>query len=129
MWPGHSPAFAHPLEIGSEMKRSDFPKIEQVGGSEFDVTFRYRPESPDPAIRAVYLAGSFNDWKETGHRMNGPDEAGYFITTLRLTAGLYEYKFVVEGNQWTHDPGNPDINGPFNNSVVRVRPTQSRSAD
>jgi hypothetical protein len=46
---------------------------------------------------------------------------GRYRTTLRLKPGQYEYKFVVNGTEWTHDPGNPDQNGPFSNSVVSVR--------
>jgi hypothetical protein len=53
--------------------------------------------------------------------MTGPDKDGCFETTVRLKGGYYEYKFVINGTDWTHDPVNPDQNGPFTNSVVRVR--------
>ena len=103
---------------------AEFPKIEPARDNAFNVAFRYRVEKGQPAATAVYLAGSFNDWGPMAHRMTGPDKEGWFRTTLRLNAGQYEYKFVLDGKTWTHDPGNPAQNGPFNNSVVRVRPTK-----
>jgi 1,4-alpha-glucan branching enzyme len=69
----------------------------------------------------VYLAGSFNGWKEKAHPMDAPDAEGFYHTTLRLKLGQYEYKFVVNGTNWLPDPENPDQTGPFTNSVVRVR--------
>jgi 1,4-alpha-glucan branching enzyme len=105
---------------------AEFPRIEHVGGKVFNVAFRYRPDGDQPAVTSVYLAGSFNEWKPTAHRMTGPDKDGCFQTTLRLNAGHYEYKFVLNGTTWTHDPGNPNQNGPFNNSVVRVRLTKKQ---
>ena len=52
--------------------------------------------------------------------MDGPDADGYYHTTLRLKPGLHEYKFVINGNNWPPDPDNPDQNGPYSNSVVRI---------
>ncbi len=103
---------------------AEFPKIEHVAGKEFNVAFRYRPDGDQPDVTSVFLAGSFNEWNPTAHRMTGPDKEGWFRTTLRLNAGHYEYKFVLNGKTWTHDTENPNQNGPFNNSVVRVRPTR-----
>ena len=54
-------------------------------------------------------------------KMNGPNENGMSIANIPMKKGLHEYKFVINGNQWTHDPDNPDRMGPFNNTVVRVR--------
>lgn len=101
--------------------RAEFPKITRVGDDQFDVTFRYRPPAGKKGVRSVYLAGTFNKWAPKALALTGPDDAGCYDTTLRLTPGQYEYKFVVNGTEWTHDPGNPDQNGPFSNSVVRVR--------
>ncbi|HEY3393883.1 MAG TPA: redoxin domain-containing protein [Lacipirellulaceae bacterium] len=101
--------------------RGEFPKVVHLHEDWFDVIFRYRPPAEQTNVEAVYLAGSFNDWKETGHRMRGPDAEGWYRTTVRLQPGMHEYKFVINGTQWTHDPDNPDQNGPYSNSVVRVR--------
>ena len=106
--------------------RGEFPKVMHVKGNQFDVTFRYRPDAEHKNVRQVYLAGSFNDWKPTGRLMSGPDAHGSYRTTIRLKPGIYEYKFVLNGDTWTHDPDNPDQNGPFTNSVVRVRPVATK---
>ena len=103
------------------VSRGEYPKVELAIGDEYDVTFRFRPEEDASAVTAVYLAGSFNGWKEKGQRMDDPDAEGYYHTTLRLKPGQYEYKFVVNGTNWLPDPENPDQTGPFTNSVVRVR--------
>jgi peroxiredoxin len=104
--------------------RGEYPKVEHASGDEYDVAFRYRPAGDASAVTAVYLAGSFNGWKETGHRMDGPDADGCYRTTLRLKPGQYEYKFVVNGTNWLPDPENTDQTGPYTNSVVRVRQQQ-----
>jgi mono/diheme cytochrome c family protein len=101
--------------------RSEFPKITRVGDDAFDVTFQYQPPEGRKPVQSVCLAGTFNKWAPKVLALTGPDEMGRYRTTLRLKPGQYEYKFVVNGTEWTHDPGNPDQNGPFSNSVVSVR--------
>ena len=99
--------------------RGEYPQVEQVSDDEFDVTFRFRPNDPSH-VEAVYLAGSFNDWKPRGRQMDPPADDGNYHTTLRLKPGQYEYKFVINGTDWQPDPENPDSSGPFGNSLVRV---------
>ncbi len=83
----------------------------------FEVTFKYRPKKP---AEAVYLAGTFNDWKPTAHKMDGPDAEGRFATRLVLEKGTYEYKFVLDGEKWETDPENAIQTGPYRNSVLHV---------
>ena len=101
--------------------RGEFPKVVQLAGDQFEVTFRFEPAAEQGNIASVHLAGTFNNWNGTALKMAGPDEQGRFQTTVRVKPGQHEYKFVVNGNNWIPDPGNPDQNGPFTNSVVRVR--------
>ena len=76
------------------------------GGTDLrSVPFRYTPEG---SAGAVYLAGTFNEWNPTGQLMQGPDEAGLFSLNLPLTPGEYQYKFVVDGTGWYHDPDNEE---------------------
>ena len=49
----------------------------------------------------VFLAGTFNNWDAESIRLDGVD--GVYSTTLELTPGSYEYKFIVNGF-WTMDP-------------------------
>jgi 1,4-alpha-glucan branching enzyme len=83
----------------------------------YEVTFRYRPPT---GTKAVYLAGTFNDWKPTARKMEGPDDSGRFHTTIALNAGNHEYKFVLDGTRWRQDPGNRRQAGYYHNSVLEV---------
>jgi outer membrane lipoprotein-sorting protein len=88
-----------------------------LGNDLFEVTFTYRPAKK---LSAVYLAGSFNNWKPTAHKMDGPDKDGRFTTVLKLKKGVYEYKFVLDGKTWQPDPNNPWRTGFFQNSLMYV---------
>ena len=71
----------------------------------------------------VYVSGSFNEWDATEKKLVDKRGDGVFTTTLTLPAGIYEYKFVINGI-WTLDP-DPDRDWTQNglgtlNSVLRV---------
>jgi hypothetical protein len=91
------------------------PAVAKRGDGRYDVTFRYRPPAD---ANAVYLAGTFNEWKPTALKMDGPDASGVCSTTLALGAGTHEYKFVLDGTRWRQDPGNPRQVGFYNNSAI-----------
>jgi hypothetical protein len=95
------------------------PEVTPLAGEagEYKVRFRYKPRIP---ASAVYLAGTFNEWKPDGHAMSGPDDTGTYSTDVVLKAGPHEYKFVIDGTQWRADPGNAEQVGFYQNSVVRV---------
>ena len=69
----------------------------------------------------VYLAGTFNDWNPTAKKMTFKN--GVYSTSLKLAAGSYQYKFVINGT-WCADPENVNSvandQGTFN-SVVDVK--------
>ena len=99
--------------------RLGLPKVVSAGENEYQVEFKYRPSgSPE----AVYLAGSFNDWKATGMKMEGPDAQGVYAAKIKLKPGTHEYKFVINGKTWRADPGNPEVVGQYGNSVLRIVP-------
>jgi peroxiredoxin len=93
------------------------PEARKRDDGRYDVTFRYRPPAGTPS---VYLAGTFNDWKPTALKMVGPDKSGRFETKLTLAAGTHEYKYVLEGTRWRHDPGNHRQAGFYHNSVLEL---------
>ena len=93
------------------------PEARKRDDGRYDVTFRYRPPA---GTASVYLAGTFNDWKPTALKMDGPDNAGRFETRLTLAAGNHEYKYVLEGTTWRHDPGNRRQAGYYHNSVLEL---------
>lgn len=71
--------------------------------------------------KSVYLAGEFNEWNPTAKKMTYRN--GIYSASLKLSAGLYQYKFVVDG-VWCCDPENaesvPNDQGTFN-SVLTVK--------
>ncbi len=77
------------------------PSTRKLEDGRFEVTFRYRPPA---GTKAVYLAGTFNDWKPSALKMEGPGEDGLCKWTLTLAAGAYEYKFVLDGSRWRPIP-------------------------
>ena len=94
------------------------PSIRAMDDGRYEVTFRYQPPA---GPKAVYLAGSFNDWKPTAMKMDGPDALGLYRAKLVLAAGVHEYKFVLDGTRWRQDPSNLSKGGGFyHNSVVEV---------
>jgi hypothetical protein len=52
--------------------------------------------------------------------MTGPDARGAYSTTIVLGPGPHEYKFLIDGKTFRHDPGNPDSAGFFHNSLIRL---------
>lgn len=67
-------------------------------------TFLY--QAPD--AESVQLAGSMTEWQTNAVSMVKDEESGYWVVTLPLAAGDYEYKFIVNGDQWTTDPLNAE---------------------
>lgn len=68
----------------------------------------------------VVLAGSFNNWNEEKYRMKRVP--GGWELHLTLVPGVYEYKFIADG-EWLHDPANPEkVRNEHNtfNSILRV---------
>jgi 1,4-alpha-glucan branching enzyme len=64
------------------------------------VTFRYHA----PAAHEVAIAGSFNRWDPARDRLSGPDKAGWWSITLRLSEGRHEYLFIIDNREWVLDP-------------------------
>lgn len=60
-----------------------------------------------PEAKAVFVAGTFNDWKPDATPLHNHLPNGEWAVTLPLTRGHHEYKFVVDG-QWCCEPGIKD---------------------
>lgn len=75
-----------------------------------------------PGAKAVSLCGEFNGWSPTAMPMK-PRDDGRWETTLALSPGQYEYKFLVDG-EWIPDPAaQKNVANQFGslNSVLEVR--------
>ena len=83
----------------------------------YEVTFRHSPGGP---ARTVAVVGTFTDWKEHPVAMAGPDDGGVYTATVVLDPGSHEYKFLIDGEAFRQDPGNPEAAGFFHNSLIRL---------
>jgi 1,4-alpha-glucan branching enzyme len=77
-----------------------------------------------PAATSVSIAGSFNRWEPAQVRLGGPDKRGVWTITLPLSPGRYEYRFIINGNEWVLDPSAPTVDDELGgrNSLVVVPP-------
>lgn len=64
-----------------------------------------------PEAKEVTLCGSFNNW-ETHACPLRQDKKGIWKTHLLLTPGVYEYRFLVDG-QWQNDPDSEVAPNPY----------------
>lgn len=80
---------------------------------------------PRETAKDVWLAGDFTHWEPRRMRRYS---RGAFVLTVPLPPGVYQYKFVVDG-QWITDPDNGSCAGnPYgtSNSVASVEPPLER---
>jgi 1,4-alpha-glucan branching enzyme len=57
-----------------------------------------------PQAKAVFVAGTFNDWKPDAAPLRADLPNGKWAVTLPLPQGRHEFKFVVDG-AWCCEPG------------------------
>ena len=86
-----------------------------------EVTFTYKPVI---SVEKVNLAGDFNDWNPEEIALFDKNGDGTYETTLTLSPGEYQYKFIINDETWIKPP-NADyyVNDGFGNrnGVVQVR--------
>ncbi|MBL7805165.1 MAG: hypothetical protein JNL02_15605 [Saprospiraceae bacterium] len=112
------------VKRGDGMGRYDIPppELPPPSGDSGNVVFSLRGFTDK---KRVLLSGSFNNWDEKNYRMRRVD--GGWEMRLPLPPGVYEYKFIVDG-EWMEDPANREkkVNQYHTyNSVLRVtQPTR-----
>jgi 1,4-alpha-glucan branching enzyme len=77
--------------------------------------------------RSVVLAGSFNEWSTTSHRMSR-QAAGVWTIVVALPPGEHLFMFVVNDVEWITPPAADDYaDDGFGkrNGIVVVRPNES----
>jgi hypothetical protein len=97
-------------------KLSDYYGVNQVDDAIVFVTLYPRAE-------VVQVAGDFNNWQPEGTPMTKVGENGVWKTEMKLPAGRYRYRLVVDG-QWQKDPYNEETElNPFGelNSVIEMK--------
>lgn len=99
---------AEPIAVPSAADQiTPLPKSIQAtsaSGGIWTCTFTFQPAS-EP--RSVALVGSFNHWEPDATPMTRSD-SGAWTVEQELTPGVHEYKFVINGDRWVHDPRNPE---------------------
>jgi len=82
-----------------------------------------------PEAQQVYLAGEFNDWEPERTPMKKRKDGAWTVAMRLPNKGRFEYRFVVDGEEWLADDAADDlVPNPFGgkNSVVVL--TGSRKA-
>jgi hypothetical protein len=79
-----------------------------------------------PGASTVSLAGSFSEWDAAVQLEERVP--GVWTVTLPLRAGVHDYLFLVDGEEWTPDPAAPRVEDDFGGVNSRILLT-GRSAD
>lgn len=94
-------------------KEEDYESLKRV-----EFTF----EAP-AGSESVTVAGTFNDWNTEVTPLKRIGNSNIWTTAIALPPGRYEYKFVVNGDQWHQDPENTErVSDPYGgyNSLLIV---------
>ena len=77
-----------------------------------------------PHAASVSIAGNFNHWNPAHDGLTGPSKEGIWTIVLPLSAGRYEYRYIVNGKDWVLDPSSPSVDDGLGgkNSVLVVGP-------
>jgi chromosome partitioning protein len=109
-----TPQEQKPLDI--DAKLADFYGVSQIEDAILFTTLYPRADT-------VQIAGDFNNWQPTETPMEKVADNGAWQLKLKLPAGKYRYRLVVDG-QWQQDPYNEmtEMN-PYGdyNSVLEVK--------
>lgn len=118
------------LKNGFEYKKKEEPVKECVyKRCEIRPTiFKYDSSKAGFSVSTVELAAQFTNWGENRIAMNdeginGDEVAGdgIFSVAVILGSGEYEYKYILNKNQWISDPDNENVEPIFKNSVIKVK--------
>ncbi len=114
--PEAQPAQAQTDQERTAAKLSDYYGVSQINDAVVFVTLY-------PRAHTVQIAGDFNNWKPEDAPMQKVGDSGVWQTQMKLPAGRYRYRLVVDG-QWQQDPYNEltELN-PFGgfNSVLEIK--------
>ena len=106
-------------EVSMEKISEKLEKITQEKLEEFKVTtFSFSA----PTARSVFIVGDFNNWSMNNDSMLEKRD-GVWEKKIPLNRGIYQYKFVVDG-EWLEDSVNPHTApNPFGeiNSVINIK--------
>ncbi len=110
------PRTAQAQQMITEDKLVDYYGVNQISDAIMFVTLY-------PRAKAVAIAGDFNNWQPTKTPLQKVNDKGIWKTQMKLPAGTYRYRLVVDG-QWQQDPYNANVEpNPYGgfNSLVDVK--------
>jgi chromosome partitioning protein len=111
-----APRTEKPQPAETNARLSDYYGVSQINDAVAFVTLY-------PRAHSVQIAGDFNNWQPSKTPLQKVGNSGVWQTKLKLPAGKYRYRLVVDG-QWQQDPYNETTeSNPFGgfNSVVEVK--------
>jgi chromosome partitioning protein len=100
----------------TDIKLSEYYGVSQINDAVIFVTLY-------PRANSVQVAGDFNNWQPAKTPLKKVGNSGVWQTKIKLPAGKYRYRLVVDG-QWQQDPYNElTETNPFGgfNSIVEVK--------
>jgi len=112
----HAPQTEKPQPVDTNARLSDYYGVSQINDAVVFVTLY-------PRAHSVQIAGDFNNWQPSKTPLQKVGNSSVWQTKLKLPAGKYRYRLVVDG-QWQQDPYNEITeSNPFGgfNSVVEVK--------
>lgn len=81
-----------------------------------EVTFNYYTD--DATVTRVRLAGEMTGWKDGAKDLEKDEKTNIWSITLTLDKESYEYKFILNDDNWIKDPANSKEKN--NNSLVEL---------
>jgi chromosome partitioning protein len=111
-----APRTEKPQPADTNARLSDYYGVSQINDAVVFVTLY-------PRAHSVQIAGDFNNWQPSKTPLQKVGKSGVWQTEIKLPAGKYRYRLVVDG-QWQQDPYNETTeSNPFGgfNSVVEVK--------
>ncbi len=111
-----APKTEKPQKTETDIKLCGYYGVSQINDAVVFVTLYPRAE-------AVQIAGDFNNWQPEKTPLQKVGSSGVWQTKLKIPAGKYRYRLVVDGH-WQQDPYNErtELN-PFGgfNSIIEVK--------
>jgi chromosome partitioning protein len=111
-----APKTERPQKTDTDIKLTDYYGVSQLNEAVVFVTLY-------PRAKDVQIAGDFNNWQPEKTPLQKVGTSGVWQTKLKIPAGKYRYRLVVDGH-WQQDPYNErtELN-PFGgfNSIVEVK--------
>ena len=124
--PGQAVARALAERHSRDASLKDSPRLSPEG-----ITFSLH----EHAASSVQVLGSWDDWRSPGISATSVEPGCWRTLPVRLGAGGYTYRFLLDGRRWLDDPNNPrkapNGLGSLNSVVVvpeEIHPENSQDA-